>query len=372
MGIGDTVWSGHPELPVSPGDLLACRMTPTFIQPPLLKEGDTVAVLSLSSGFASEVPHRYEAGRRQARAALGWNIIPAPNALRGEDYLYRNPQARADALHWALEHTEVAGILSMIGGDDSVRLLPLVDLEMIRANPKVFLGFSDSTVALMQFLRAGVMAFHGPALLTDLSGHGGMHPYAVRGIRQATMSVSPFRFSPAPEWTEGGPDWMVPELQDVPRPFVPSEGWTWLQGERPAEGHLMGGCLEVLDMLNGTPGWPEPALWQGAILCLETSEDVPPPSQVGYWLRNFAAQGILQHAAGLVLARPRSYTPQMVEELYGWVTKVLWEAGRENLTVLANVDFGHTSPQLTLPLGALARLDPAEKVFEVLEGGVAG
>ncbi|WP_407541167.1 LD-carboxypeptidase [Deinococcus radiomollis] len=346
-------------------------MTPVFIRPAALKEGDTVAALSLSSGFASEVPHRYEAGRRQARASLGWNIVPAPNALRGEDYLYRNPQARADDLHWALEHPEVAGLLSMIGGDDSVRLLPLVDPAVIRAHPKVFLGFSDSTVTLLQFLRAGVMAFHGPALLADIAEHGGMHPYSVQGVRQATMSAAPFRFAPALEWTQGGPDWMLPELQEVPRPFAPSAGWIWLQGTQPAEGHLIGGCLEVLDMLNGTPGWPEPALWQGAILCLETSEDVPPPSQVGYWLRNFAAQGILQHAAGLVLARPRGYTPEMVEEVYRWVKKVLWEAGREDLPVLANVDFGHTSPQLTLPFGARARLAPAVGVFEVLEGGLS-
>ena len=341
-------------------------MTPTFIRPAALRQGDTVAALSLSSGFASEVLHRYEAGRRQARAALGWNIVAAPNALKGEEYLYRNPQARADDLHWALENREVAGILSMIGGDDSVRLLPLVDLGVIRASPKVFLGFSDSTVTLIQFLRAGVTAFHGPALLTDLSEHGGMHPYAVQGVRQATMSAAPFRFAPAPEWTEQRLEWLDPELQETPRTFAPSEGWAWLQGEKTAQGHLMGGCLEVLDMLNGTPGWPDPALWQGAVLCLETSEDVPPPSQVGYWLRNFAAQGILTGAAGLVLARPRGYTPEMVGELYGWVKKVLWEAGREDLPVLANVDFGHTSPQLTLPLGALARLDPIEGVFEML------
>ncbi len=347
-------------------------MPPTFIRPPILRPGDTVAALSLSSGFVTEVLHRYEAGRRQARAELGWNIVPAPNALRGEEYLYRNPQARADDLHWALETPAVAGLLSIIGGDDSVRLLPFLDLEVIRAHPKVYVGFSDSTVTLLAFLRAGVTAFYGPSLLTDISEHGGMHPYAAQGLRQATMSAVPFRLRAAPEWTEQHQDWRDPALQEVPRLFAPSEGWTWLQGTQRVSGHLIGGCLEVLDMLNGTPGWPEPGLWHGAIVCLETSEDVPPPAQVGYWLRNLAAQGLLQAAAGLVLARPRGYTQEMVEALYGWVRKVLWEAGREDLPVLANVDFGHTSPQLTLPLGALARLDPAAGVFEVLEGGVAG
>ena len=119
-------------------------MTPSFVHPAALKEGDTVAALSLSSGFVAEVPHRYAAGRRQARASLGWNIVPAPNALRGDDYLYRNPQARADDLHWALENPDIQGLLSTLGGDDSLRLLPLIDQAVIRAHPKVFLGFSDS------------------------------------------------------------------------------------------------------------------------------------------------------------------------------------------------------------------------------------
>lgn len=106
-------------------------------------------------------------------------------------------------------------------------------------------------------------------------------------------------------------------------------------------------------------------------MAFETSEDVPPPAQVGYWLRNFAAQGILQNAAGLLWARPKGYTPQMVQDLYGWIKKVLWEAGREDLPVLANVDFGHTSPQLTLPLGARAKLDPVAGTFSILESGVS-
>ncbi|MEF2279963.1 S66 peptidase family protein [Deinococcus sp. YIM 134068] len=334
--------------------------SPHFIRPPRLHSGSRVAALSLSSGFVTEVMGRYRAGVRQVAETFGWEIVPAPNALRGPEFLYSNPQARADDLHWALQNPDIHAMVGIIGGDDSVRLLPFLDLNLIRSHPKALLGFSDATITLTQFLRAGVMAYHGPALLTDLAENGGMHPFVVDGVRRALVDEPrPFELSPAPEWTAGGPDWADESLQEVRRPFQPGDGWVWLQGEMPAEGHLMGGCLEVLDMLNGTPGWPSPDLWRGAVLALETSEDVPPPAQVGYWLRNYAAQGILAGAAGLMLARPRGYTPEMREDLYGWVRRVLAEAGRTDLPVVANVDFGHTSPQLTLPLGALARLDPA-------------
>lgn len=337
-------------------------MAPHFIRPPHLLPGSRVAALSLSSGFVTEVMGRYRAGVRQVAGTFGWEVVPAPNALRGPEYLDRNPQARADDLHWALGNPEIHGMVSIIGGDDSVRLLPFLDPGMIRAHPKVFLGFSDATVTLTQFLRAGVMAYHGPALLTDLAENGGIHPFVAEGVRRAVVDEPrPFDLRPAPGWTEFRQDWSDESLQEVPRPFQPADGWVWLQGETATEGHLMGGCLEVLDMLNGTPGWPGPDLWHGAVLALETSEDVPPPAQVGYWLRNYAAQGILPRAAGLLLARPRGYTPQMVEDLYAWVRRVLAECGRPELPVVANVDFGHTSPQLTLPLGGQARLDPVTR-----------
>ncbi|GAA5514158.1 microcin C7 self-immunity protein MccF [Deinococcus carri] len=335
-------------------------MAPTFIRPPRLAPGSRVAALSLSSGFVTEVMNRYHVGVRQVAQTFGWEVVPAPNALRGPDYLDAHPQARADDLHWALQNPDIDGMVSIIGGDDSVRLLPFLDPGLIRAHPKAFLGYSDSTITLMQFLRAGVMAYHGPSLLTDLAENGGIHPFVAQGIRRALVDApAPFDLAPAPEWTQARQDWEDEALQEVLRPFEPGDGWMWLQGEQAAEGHLVGGCLEVLDMLNGTPGWPAPGLWDGAVLALETSEDVPPPAQVGYWLRNYAAQGILGRAAGLLLARPRSYTPDMVEDLYRWVRRVLAEAGRPDLPVVANVDFGHTSPQLTLPLGGRTRLDPA-------------
>ncbi|BDP40095.1 LD-carboxypeptidase [Deinococcus aetherius] len=335
-------------------------MSPHFIRPPRLVPGSRVAALSLSSGFVTEVMGRYHAGVRQVAGTLGWEVVPAPNALRGPEYLYANPEARADDLHWALHNPDIHGMVSVIGGDDSVRLLPFLDLNLIRAHPKAFLGYSDTTITLTQFLRAGVRAYYGPSLLTDLAENGGMHPFVAQGLRRALVEEPrPFDLAPAPEWTEFRQDWADETLQEVRRPFHPGDGWVWLQGTATAEGHLMGGCLEVLDMLNGTPGWPAPDLWQGAVLALETSEDVPPPAQVGYWLRNYAAQGILAGAAGLLLARPRGYTPEMKDDLYRWVRRILAEAGRADLPVVANVDFGHTSPQLTLPLGGLARLDPA-------------
>ncbi|GHF97186.1 hypothetical protein GCM10017783_06250 [Deinococcus piscis] len=177
--------------------------TPHFIRPRPLVSGSRVAALSLSAGFVTEVPHRYAAGVRQAAKSLGWAIVAAPNAFRGPEYLYANPQARADDLHWALENPDIDGMVSVIGGDDSIRLLPLLDRELLRQHPKAFMGYSDATVTLTQFLKAGVMAYHGPAVLTDLAEDGGMHPFTVQSIQQAfgaepLFPLSRARVDPSP------------------------------------------------------------------------------------------------------------------------------------------------------------------------------
>lgn len=340
-------------------------------KPPRLRPGDTVAAVSLSSGLAAALPARYARGKRQLEETFGLNVIEAPHALAPDAWLRAHPEARAADLHWALEHPDVRGVVSTIGGDDAVRVLPRLDLELIRARPKAFVGFSDTTAPLLAFLRAGVVGFYGPSLMTDLAETGGVRPEVRRGVEQALFAGAPFALAPAAEWTEEHADWGDPEASRRMRTWAPNDGWAWLQGEARAEGSLIGGCAEVLEMCKGTAWWPAPDAWDGAVLVLETSEDVPTPPWVGYWLRNYGAQGVLGRLAALVLGRPYRYTPDMTRDLYAEVRRVLAEFGRADLPVVANVDMGHTSPQLTLPLGCRAAVDPVARTVAIVESPTA-
>ncbi len=262
-------------------------------------------------------------------------------------------------------------VVSTIGGDDSIRLLPYLDLDLIRAHPKALLGFSDTTVALTVFLRAGVVSFYGPSLMTDLAEHGGIRPFVKRAIRRALFESQPFELEAAETWTEEFADWGDPVARNRVRQFEPNEGWVWLQGDTRVEGRLIGGCAEVLETLKGTPGWPAPELWDRAVLVLETSELVPSPTWVGAWLRNYGAQGILQQLSALLIGRPYRYTPEMRGALYDQIRAVLAEFARSDLPVVANMDFGHTSPQMVLPLGCRAAVDPVVRRIEILEAPTA-
>jgi muramoyltetrapeptide carboxypeptidase LdcA involved in peptidoglycan recycling len=265
------------------------------IRPPALRPGDTVAVVSLSSGGAAALPHRYATGKRQLAETFGLRVIEAPHATRDSDWLRDNPRARAADLHWALENPDVHGIVSAIGGFHALRMVPYLDFDLIAAHPKVFTGYSDTTINHLAFGKAGVGSFYGMAVLSTAAENGGIAAFSAESFRATVMSTQPVGdLAPAPEWTEELLDWSNPEFQGRRRRWVPNYGWLWLQGSEPVQGPLIGGCLEVLAMAVGTEVWPELADFEGAVLHLEISNERPPQLQVQAWLRHFAALGILE------------------------------------------------------------------------------
>lgn len=344
-------------------------------RPPMLRPGDKVAAISLSWGGAATFPHRYEAGARQLEAAFGVRVVPTAHALRDAAWLARNPRARAEDLMAAFADPAVRGIIATIGGDDSIRTLPYTDLGVIRANPKVFMGFSDTTVTHLACYAAGLASFYGPCVMVGIAENGGMLPHVEGSIRRALFSPEPIgELRPAQAWTVEHLDWADPANQGRRRALTPSPGWRWLQGEGPVEGRLLGGCLEVLDWLRGTPVWPAPASWDGAVVFLETSEEAPSPLAVTRMLRAMAAAGALERAAALLLGRPGGGVPEAQfaaydEALLGVVRD---ELGRPDMPVVTGMDFGHTEPNSVLPLGALARVDPVARSVAILEAGVRG
>ena len=108
-----------------------------MIIPPKLKPGDRVAIVSLSSGMLGEPENSHILTLGQKRLAeFGLEPVLMPNALKGRAYLKAHPEKRAEDLRWALENKEIKAIICIMGGDDSYRVLPYVDVEIIRNNPQ--------------------------------------------------------------------------------------------------------------------------------------------------------------------------------------------------------------------------------------------
>ena len=341
-----------------------------LIKPKMLKAGDKVATISLSWGGAGEpdLRWRYEQGIDRLRNVFGLEVVAMPNSLKGGNYLYENPQARAEDLMNAFKDPSIKGIFSNIGGSDSIRLLPYIDFDVIRDNPKVFIGFSDSTVTHLFCHKAGISSFYGPAILTDFAENVEMHEYTVEALKKTLFEASEIgEVKAASEWTSERLEWIIGN-KDKKRQMKPNKGFELLQGSGIAQGRLIGGCIEVLEFAKGTSLWPTADNWEDSILFFETSEELPAPGQLEYWLRNYGTQGILQQAKGIIFGKPQH--EKYYEEYKDSIRLIMKELSLENLPILYNLNFGHTEPKFVLPYGAMAEINCENTTFSILDSGV--
>lgn len=333
-------------------------------KPPRLVAGDTIGIISPAWGGAGLFPHRVAQGIA-AIEAMGFRARLAANALHHNGYVSDTPEHRAEDIHELFADPSVKMVLSAIGGDHACHLLPLLDYELIAANPKIFMGFSDTTVlnvALWQ--RSGLVTFNGPALLSDFAEYPRMLEYTRECfLRVVARAGAAGELRPAAAWTEEFLEWETRQDQTRPRALLPSPGWTWLKEGR-AQGHLLGGCLESLQHLRGTPWWPD---WRGAVFFFETSEEKPAPETVDSMLMDYENMGVLEQISGMLVGRPMLYSDAEKQALR---EVILERVRRYGFPVVTDVDFGHTAPQMTLPLGCMAEIDTARKRFAILESAV--
>lgn len=331
----------------------------THLQTPqALSSGDRVAAVSLSWGGPGTYPEQFKRGCEQLERTFGIQVDAMPNALKSADWLWRNPEARADDLMQAFEDNRYRAIISTIGGDDSIRILPWLKLDVIQANPKVFLGYSDSTITHMACLKAGVRSYYGPTIMAGFGEPGGLFPFMVDTVRKTLFEPTANWALPANKglWSTEALPWSGLEANQQ-RPRESPLSWRWLQGQGEINGRLIGGCLDVLDMLRGTDFWPADDLWQGAVLFLETSEQAPPPSTLQYFLRTLAAMGLLQKINGLLFGRPGGCRPESFLAYDDVILKVIRDEAGLDIPIITHLDFGHTDPMWVLPQGGLIEID---------------
>jgi muramoyltetrapeptide carboxypeptidase LdcA involved in peptidoglycan recycling len=344
------------------------------VKPERLRPGDTVAAVTLSWGGPGTFPHRYAAGKRQFEEAFGCRVTETKHALRDAAWIAANPQARADDLMKAFADPSIRAVISTIGGDDSIRILPFLDLNVLRAHPKIFMGYSDTTVTHFACMAAGLTSFYGPAFMAGFAENGGMHRYLVDSVRRTLFSSEPLGQVPpnTDGWTVERLDWNDAANQSRLRALTPSTGWHWLQGVGRVEGPLIGGCIEVMEWLKGTAVWPPLEAWTGAVLFLETSEEAPPAREVTRWLRSYGAQGVLRRVAAILVGRPGGHQLAVADhKTYDdAVLGVVRDELGLTIPIITRMDFGHTDPFIVLPYGVRAEIDCAAQRFSIVDSAV--
>lgn len=341
-----------------------------LLKPNVLKKGDKIATVSLSWGGAGDedILWRYEQGKKRLEE-FGLKVVEMENTLKGSEYIYNNPQKRAEDLMNAFKDKSIKGIFSCIGGYESIRILPYIDFDIIRKNPKVFIGYSDTTVTHFICLKAGISSFYGPSVLAEFSENVKMFDYTKYWFEKAIFDKTPIGdIQPSKIWTSEYLPWDEGN-KNIQRKTYKNEGYEILQGKGIVKGQLIGGCIEVLEMLKGTEIWPDKEIWKNSILFFETSEDTPEPKYVEYWLRNYASQGILQLVNGIIFGKP--YDNKYYEEYKEVILKVVrCELKLEELPIMYNMNFGHATPMITIPYGCVGEINCEKSTFKILESGV--
>lgn len=339
-----------------------------MIKPQKLSQGDTIAVISPSAGLPSLFPHVYEKGLDVLRKKFGLKIKEYPTARGGIDELYNDPKKRAEDINQAFKDEEIKAIITSIGGDDSIRILQYLDPKIIKQNPKIIMGFSDTTTILNYINQLGIITFNGPAIM---AGFAEMEEYPkyIEHIKNMLFKTNKeFEYSEYKEWSNEYLDWDKKENTGKVGKKHKNKGWNWLQGGKPVQGKLYGGCIDVLDMIKGTEFWPKREFWKNKILFFETSEDKPSPDFVSHVLRNFGVQGILNNIKAILVGRPRDYSEEETKELEEKIINVVnKEFNCKDTPIVTRMDFGHTDPQIIFPLGTKAEVDPKNKKFRLIE-----
>lgn len=357
-----------------------------MIKPKVLKMGDRVAIVSLSSGLLGEeyCRHQLEIGVRRLKE-FGLEPVFMTHSLKGIDYLREHPEKRANDLKEAFFDDSIKGIICAIGGNDTYRLLPylLEDegfIKKVKTNPKIFTGFSDTTNNHLMFYKLGMVSFYGPNFLNDFAELGQeMLPYTKEALQVFFSNPPTYEILSSPIWYEERTDFSKNSVGTERIKHHESKGYEVLFGEGTITGKLLGGCLESLyDAYTGTR-YPEQQKiyhqyniipskdeWKDKILFFETSEEKPDPKLFETYILEFVKQGIFDVIKGVIIGKPQDET--YYEEYKSILTKY---SHQYHLPMLYNVNFGHAYPRTVLPYGIDVTLDLDHKRITINENFVS-
>ncbi len=345
-----------------------------------LKEGDKVAIISLSNGTLGEdfVKHEIGIGIRRLEL-LGLKPVIMPNSMMGIAYLKEHPEKRAEDLKLAFMDDEIKMIITAIGGDDTYKTIPYLMedeefLSIVKNNPKIFTGFSDTTVNHLMFNKIGLSTFYGPAFLVDICElDDKMLSYTEYYFSLFFKNVDSFEITSSDIWYLDRNDYSSNSI-GVPRTkVVEQHGFELLNGNGIRSGKLFGGCIEsIYDLLVGERYGDEtkicnkynliPTLKElrKKILFLETSEEKTSPNKLEIMLNELKKRKIFSNVQGIIVGKP-------YDEVYYEEYKEIYKKVFSNLKtpVLYNINFGHSYPRCIIPYDALCIIDFDNKKIKV-------
>ena len=322
------------------------------IIPQKLQKGDKIMIIAPSTGLKIIGQDCREIARERFEK-LGLTVEFAPHTT-DENWNKMHTgslQDRVSDIMYAFQDKSVKAIFTIIGGFNSNQIVPHLDYSIIRANPKIICGFSDVTALLAAInARTGLQTYYGPHY-SSIGMKKGCE-YTLEYMEKMLFGDAPVAVAPSAEWSDDL--WF---LDQEKRDMIKNDGY-WNIHNGKAEGTIVGGNLCTFNLLLGTP-W-RPAFNSDTILMIEDTAG----SSAEIFDRNLQAlcyQPDFANVKGVVIGRFQKGSKIDRETLEFIVNN---KPELKNLPVLANVDYGHTTPILTIPLGGTAKLESGNLTLE--------
>jgi muramoyltetrapeptide carboxypeptidase LdcA involved in peptidoglycan recycling len=338
-------------------------MAPDLVHPPKARPGDKVAVVSPSFAAPGVAGAVHEQAMRRLSELTG--LQPVEYATTRQ--VGASAEERAADLNAAFADPHIRAVLATIGGEDQITVVPYLDPEPVRADPKPFLGYSDNTNLLSWLWMQGVVGFHGGSTQVHVGPGRAVDPCHRASLRAALLTGESLEVIDTGESEDFGKDWADPAALTDYGDREPTEPWTWAGPARSVTGRTWGGCAEVVHWVLAAGRFPsDPKVLEGGVLLLETSEELISAREFGRIVRCLGERGLLAAVDAVLVARPpasnfdtRPTAAQRSVYRAQQRDTALEVIGRYNpdAVVCVGVPFGHTRPQWLLPYGGEVTVD---------------
>ncbi|OFZ22862.1 MAG: hypothetical protein A2X94_17560 [Bdellovibrionales bacterium GWB1_55_8] len=329
-----------------------------LLKPSALKQGDTLGVIACSTPITASSDETIQRGYQVLRDH-GFNLVEAPNCRLNVGHSAGSIKERVKALHAFFRDPKIHGIIAYWGGFQSHQLLEYLDYDLIRKHPKPLIGFSDMTALQVGIhSKTGLVCFSGPAVITF--GKPTQIPFTWDHLEKVVMKPEvPFKISASTSYTDN--KWYMEPAKKMA--FQPNPGWKVFRSGK-AEGQIIGGNLGTLLLLAGTEFWPD---FKGKILFAEDDE-AESPKTMDRMFTQLRQMGVYEQIKGLVIGR----FPGSVEFTENDSLEMILRDALKGykFPVITNVDFGHTDPLITIPLGVKCRMNTSKNEIAYLETAV--
>ena len=305
-----------------------------------------IGLVTPSAPAPALFPERFKRGV-SCLESLGFKIKLGKYVSTQNGLTSATAMERASDINGFFADKDVSLLMASIGGDYSAEILQFLDWELIQANKKGLIGYSDITILLLAIgIKAQQVVYYGPTLMTEFSEY----PVPPHMSEEAFLKVFDedriLEISPCSALLDKGSDWALPPIERT------SSSQVFQKTIRSGcvTGIVMGGCIEALERIRGTEYFPN---FKNAIFIMETVDEEFDEKKWRAIVTDYANMGIFGNVEGIVIGQ-KMWNEDEVNRL----AVMLLEATKEKeIPIAYGLPFGHISPIATIPLFAKATLD---------------